>query len=127
MPSERPAPDDVAAPPADAVKTASGLSYKVVTPGTGTKHAVKEDRVEVHYTGWTTEDEMFDSSFVRGKSSRFKLTQVTAGWTEGGPLMVGGEKTRCWILSELAYNHTPGKPEGMLVFDVELKSIHPAV
>ena len=34
--------------------------------------------------------------------------------------MVVGEKTRFWIPVELAYNNRPGKPAGMLVFDVEL-------
>jgi peptidylprolyl isomerase len=125
-PADLPAPEDVAAPPADAIKTTSGLAYKVLTPGTGTDHPVAEDRVEVDYTGWTTDGKMFDSSVVRGKSAKFKLTQVIAGWTEGVPLMVVGEKTRFWIPSELAYNHKPGKPDGMLVFDVELKSIQAA-
>lgn len=122
-PADLPAPADVAAPPADAIKTASGLAYKVITPGTGTEHAVADDRVEVHYTGWTTDGRMFDSSVVRGHTAKFKLTQVIKGWTEGVPLMVVGETTRFWIPSELAYNHKPGKPDGMLVFDIELKGI----
>ena len=125
-PDDLPAPADVAAPPADALKTESGLAYKVITPGTGTEHAVKEDRVEVHYTGWTTDGKMFDSSVVRGKTTKFKLTQVIAGWTEGVPLMVVGEKTRFWIPEELAYKGRAGKPAGMLVFDVELVSIQAA-
>ena len=33
-----PAPPDVKAPPADAVKTASGLASKVIKPGTGKAH-----------------------------------------------------------------------------------------
>jgi peptidylprolyl isomerase len=34
-----------------------------------------------------------------------------------------GDKTRFWIPEELAYKGAPGKPQGMLVFDVELLEI----
>ena len=61
-----PAPPDVAAPPADAEKTESGLASKVLTKGTGTDHPRVQDRVRVHYTGWTKNGEMFDSSVSRG-------------------------------------------------------------
>jgi hypothetical protein len=37
-PTDLPAPPDVAAPPADAQKTASGLASKVLKPGTGKDH-----------------------------------------------------------------------------------------
>ncbi|MFZ5477037.1 MAG: FKBP-type peptidyl-prolyl cis-trans isomerase [Myxococcota bacterium] len=118
-----PAPPDVAAPPADAQKTASGLAYKVLTPGTGTAHPAPQDTVEVNYTGWTTDGKMFDSSTKRKKTAKFPLKAVIPGWTEGMQLMVVGEKTRFWIPEALAYAGKPGKPQGMLVFDVELVSI----
>lgn len=57
-----PAPPDVAAPPADAEKTKSGLAPKVLSKGTGTERPTVKDAVNVHYTGWTTEGEMLDSS-----------------------------------------------------------------
>jgi peptidylprolyl isomerase len=116
-------PPDVAAPPADAKKTASGLAYKVLAAGTGTEHPRAWDKVTVNYSGWTTDGKMFDSSVTRGKPASFNLKQVVPGWTEGIPLMVKGEKTRFWIPKELAYDGKPGKPAGMLVFDVELVDI----
>ncbi|MGC6426835.1 MAG: FKBP-type peptidyl-prolyl cis-trans isomerase [Akkermansiaceae bacterium] len=116
-------PVDVAAPPADAVKTASGLASKVLVKGTGKEKPGPTSRVTVHYTGWTTDGKMFDSSVTRGKPSTFGLNQVIAGWTEGLQLMVVGEKRRFWIPVDLAYQNRPGKPAGMLVFDVELKEI----
>jgi FKBP-type peptidyl-prolyl cis-trans isomerase len=116
-------PADVAAPPADAIKTPSGLAYKVLAPGTGTHKPKDTDVVEVHYSGWTTDGNMFDSSVTRGKPTSFPLNRVIKGWTEGLQLMVVGEKTRFWIPVELAYENKPGKPAGMLVFDVELLSI----
>jgi len=118
-----PTPPDVAAPPADAVVTRSGLASKVLTPGTGTRHARAESFVKVSYTGWTTDGKMFDSSFTKGGPAFFKLTAVVPGWTEGIPLMVEGETRRFWIPQKLAYRGEAGKPKGMLVFDVELIQI----
>jgi FKBP-type peptidyl-prolyl cis-trans isomerase len=120
------APADVAAAPANAKKTASGLAYKVLTKGKGKVKPTKESRVEVHYTGWTTDGKMFDSSVTRGQPTQFGLSQVIPGWTEGVQLMVEGEKTRFWIPEELAYKGQPGRPAGMLVFDVELLEIKAA-
>ena len=118
-----PAPPDVKAPPADAAKTSSGLASKVLTKGTGKAHPRSTDEVTVHYTGWTTDGKMFDSSVARGEPSSFLLDRVIAGWTEGVQLMVVGEKRRFWIPEALAYRGQPGRPLGMLVFDVELIKI----
>jgi peptidylprolyl isomerase len=115
-----PAPADVAAPPADANVTASGLASRVLEEGSGTEHPGPRSRVLVHYSGWTTDGEMFDSSVTRGEPIAFGLHQVIAGWTEGVQLMVEGEKRRLWIPERLAYGGRPGAPAGMLVFDVEL-------
>jgi peptidylprolyl isomerase len=117
------APPDVAAPPADAKKTASGLASKVLVKGTGTAHPGPHDRVTVEYTGWTPDGKMFDSSIPSGEYARFRLDQVIKGWTEGLQLMVKGEKRRLWIPAELAYGDKParpGAPGGPLVFDVAL-------
>ena len=121
-PRQLPAPPDVAAAPADAIVTASGLASKVLTPGTGTEHPLAVTTVRVHYSGWTTDGQMFDSSVARGEQISFKLTGVIKGWTEGVQLMVKGEKRRFWIPAALAYGENPraGAPRGMLVFDVEL-------
>src|SRR5688572_33499808 len=82
-PADIPAPPDVAAPPADAQRTPSGLASKVLQPGTGDKRPGPRDRVKVHYTGWTKDGKMFDSSVLRGETIEFGLNQVIAGWTEG--------------------------------------------
>ena len=120
------APDDVAASPADAEKTGSGLSFKVLSAGAGSAHPAETDEVLVHYTGWTTDGKMFDSSVARGEPISFPLNGVIAGWTEGVQLMVEGEKRRFWIPGDLAYGETPsrpGAPSGTLVFEVELIKI----
>ena len=117
------APADVAAPPSDAKRRPSGLAYKVLKPGTGTRHPSSGSTVTVHYTGWTTDGKRFDSSVARGAPATFGLGDVIKGWTEGVPLMVEGEKTRFWIPQDLAYKGEPGSPRGMLVFDIELLKI----
>ncbi len=120
------APEDVKAPPEDAIKEDSGLASKVLKEGTGTRKPIATDEVKVHYTGWETNGKMFDSSVQRGQPATFSLGGVIKGWTEGLQLMVEGEKRRFWIPAGMAYGETPsrpGGPSGMLVFDVELIEI----
>ena len=117
-----PAPSDVAAAPADAETTASGLASKVLEAGSGSTHPTATSNVTVHYTGWTTDGRMFDSSVTRGQPATFPLNGVIRGWTEGVQFMVVGEKRRFWIPEELAYGGRRD-PRGMLVFDVELIAI----
>jgi FKBP-type peptidyl-prolyl cis-trans isomerase len=118
-------PEDVAAAPASADKTASGIASRVLTKGKGTVHPKATDQVKVHYSGWTTDGKLFDSSVMRDEAIVFPLNQVIPGWTEGVQLMVEGEKRRLWIPAKLAYgeNPPPGAPAGTLVFDVELLEI----
>lgn len=121
-------PKDVAAAPAGAEKTASGLTFKVLKEGTGKEHPSATDKVTVHYSGWTTDGQMFDSSVKRGQPATFPLNGVIKGWTEGVQLMVEGEKRRFWIPAELAYGENPGggRPGGLLCFDIELLKIQAA-
>jgi len=116
------APADLGQPPVEARLTPSGLVFRTLRAGTGTRHPTRRSHVNVHYTGWTLDGKMFDSSIQRGTSSGFRLDEVIKGWTEGIQLMVQGEKARFWIPEKLAYRGERGKPGGMLVFDVELLS-----
>lgn len=116
-------PKDVKAPPAGTKKTEAGVFYRVLRPGKGKDHPKASDSVRVHYTGWTTDGRLFDSSIVRGEPTTFQLSGVIRGWTEGIPQMVVGDVARFWIPEELAYKNSPGQPQGMLVFDVELLEI----
>lgn len=116
------APPDVEAPPGCAQPGTAGMYSTVLRPGTGTRHPGTFSVVRVHYTGWTTDGRMFDSSVARGAPSEFGLNNVIIGWRYGLKLMVEGEKRRLWIPEELAYKGQSG-PQGMLVFDVELLEI----
>jgi FKBP-type peptidyl-prolyl cis-trans isomerase len=119
-----PTPADVAKPPDGASKTAKGVFYRVLkAAGKDTRHPVATDTVKVHYTGWTTDGRQFDSSYLTGQPATFSLGGVIAGWTDGIPVMTVGDQVRFWIPEPLAYGGKPGKPAGMLVFDVELLEI----
>jgi FKBP-type peptidyl-prolyl cis-trans isomerase len=120
------APPDVAGPPPDAIRTPSGLATKVLQVGMSNVKPSLRSTVRVHYSGWTTDGKMFDSSVQRGEPVEFGVTNVIPGWTEGLQLMVVGEKRRFWIPGNLAYDFPGARadaPHGMLVFDVELIAV----
>ena len=122
------APPDVAAPPADAIRTASGLAYKVIERGDRAPgHPAPTDHVQVHYTGWTPAGQVFDSSLFKDKPATFPLQALIQGWREGILLMQRGDSFRFWIPGHLAYDNVPGNqaPKGMLVFDVTLLAFGP--
>lgn len=120
------APPNVAAPPADALRTESGLASKVLRVGIGTRRPTPTSTVLVHYTGWTTDGAMFDSSVARGAPISFRLNQVIPGWTEGvGSMKVGG-KRKLILPHQIAYGARgsgPIPPKALLIFDVELIDI----
>ena len=103
----------------------SGLQYKVIRAAANMSSPTPSASTpcECHYEGRTIDGKVFDSSRKRGKPTTFAPNQVIKGWTEGVQLMVEGETTRFWIPSKLAYGDRPGRPQGMLVFDVELRKI----
>jgi peptidylprolyl isomerase len=117
-----PPPADVAGPPADALRTPSGLASKVLRIGLGSFHPTTKSTVTVHYTGWTTDGRMFDSSVARNQPITGPVTAFIPGWIEALQLMRIGEKRRFWIPGHLAYDNIPDAtgPKGMLVFDIEL-------
>ncbi|CAN5912573.1 hypothetical protein BH11MYX3_BH11MYX3_13150 [soil metagenome] len=121
-----PTPSDVAKPPADAKTTARGVAYKVLKSGSGGPHPGPTDTVKVNYTGWTADGRMFDSSVIKGEPSEMSLNGVIAGFTDGIPLMSVGDRFRFWIPDELAYKGAQGRPQGMLVFDIDLVEIKAA-
>jgi FKBP-type peptidyl-prolyl cis-trans isomerase FkpA len=117
---------DSAAKEPGAVKTASGLVYRTITPGHGPSPKAT-DKVSVHYTGTLTNGKVFDSSVQRGQPAEFQLNQVIPCWTEGVQRMKVGEKARLVCPPDLAYGDRGAGPDigpgATLVFDVELLAI----
>ena len=117
-----PAPADVATVPANAIKTASGLAYRVIKKGNGNTHPSLQSTITIDYSGWTPDGKLFDSSITRGERAVFPLNGLISGWKEGLTLMSPGDTYRFWIPGHLAYDSIPNAngPKGMLVFDVTL-------
>ena len=109
------------------VPTPSGLQYIDVVPGTGPE-AQRGQRVTVHYTGWLTTGEKFDSSRDRGQPFTFDIGgRVIQGWNEGvAGMRVGGQR-RLIIPPNLGYGRAGAPPQippnAELIFDVELLRI----
>jgi FKBP-type peptidyl-prolyl cis-trans isomerase FklB len=102
--------------------TASGLQYKIITPGTG-KKPTAADTVTVNYRGTLVDGTEFDSSYARGQPATFPLNGVIPGWTEGVQLMQAGGKAQFFIPANLAYGTQGPLANQVLVFDVELLTV----
>ncbi|MFZ9348348.1 MAG: FKBP-type peptidyl-prolyl cis-trans isomerase [Arenimonas sp.] len=118
------APDNLRLPPANAVRTASGLRYVILQRGKDGPGPTPDSTIEIDYVGWDFQGYMFDSSLPRGAPSRFPLKGLIKGWQEGVLLMRPGDTFRFWIPGNLAYDGVAGDetPKGKLVFDITLHS-----
>jgi FKBP-type peptidyl-prolyl cis-trans isomerase len=108
--------------------TASGLQYWDIVAGTGAT-ALAGNTVRVHYTGFLTTGEKFDSSRDRGEPFSFPLGagQVIKGWDEGVAGMKVGGQRQLRIPPELGYGAAGAggaiPPNATLIFDVELLGV----
>ena len=123
------APADVAAIPADAVVNEAGIGIRIIQEGDGENYPTLDDDITIHYTGWTTDGEMFDSSRLRGEPSTFPLGRLIEGWKLSVPSLSKGTRALIWIPGDLGYDlrlDRPDAPKGMLVFDIELFDFVPS-
>jgi len=110
----------------------NGLQYEVLKPGVPNgKMPRVQDTVVVHYAGTTTDGKEFDNSIKRGEPATFPLGGVIRGWTEILQLMPIGSKWRVYIPSELGYGERGAgaaiPPNAILIFEIELLDIKPAM
>jgi peptidylprolyl isomerase len=116
------------APPAKTMTTRSGLKYVDLEVGTGAMPKSGQT-VVVHYTGWLTNGQKFDSSVDRGEPFAFILGRgkVIKGWDEGVATMRVGGKRKLTIPPGLAYGAqgVPGAipSNATLIFEVQLLRI----
>lgn len=108
------------------VTTESGLQYRVLVAGEGSKKPTVADSVTTHYHGTLMDGSVFDSSVDRGEPVQFPLAGVIEGWTEALQLMTIGDKWELVIPPQLAYGESPPgsiPPNSVLIFEVELLGI----
>ncbi len=107
--------------------TPSGLQYKVVSLGKGTKSPTLNDTVTANYRGTLVNGTEFDSSAKHGAPATFPVGKVIPGWTEVLQLMKEGDKFQVFIPASLAYGERSPSPligpNSTLIFDIELVSI----
>lgn len=108
--------------------TRTGLKFKDLTKGEGARPQTGQT-VVVHYTGWLTDGQKFDSSLDRGQPFEFVIGKgnVIKGWDEGVKGMHVGGKRRLVIPSRLGYGESGAgasiPPNATLIFEVELLGI----
>jgi FKBP-type peptidyl-prolyl cis-trans isomerase FkpA len=106
----------------------SGLIIEDVTVGEGAA-AASGQRVTVHYTGWLTDGEKFDSSKDREEPFQFSLGagRVIKGWDEGVQGMKVGGTRKLTVPPALGYGARGAggviPPNATLVFEVELLGV----
>lgn len=106
----------------------AGLEIEELEQGMGAE-AKSGDTVKVHYTGWLTNGQKFDSSVDRGQPFSFVLgrSQVISGWDQGVAGMKVGGKRKLTIPPDMGYGargYPPViPPNSTLVFDVELLGV----
>jgi len=113
-------------------KTASGLYYQIITPGTDPKPTTK-DTVSVKYTGTLLDGSVFDQTKdtnPEGPTRDFDVDSVVPGMTEGLQLIGKGGKIKLYIPAKLGYGDDPDPrnplpPGATLTFEVEIVNIKP--
>lgn len=106
------------------VTTASGLQYKVLTPGSGPRPTAT-DVALIDYEGKLLDGTTFDKS---QRPTPMPVSGVVPGFSEALKLMPKGSKYRVWLKPELGYGDRATGPipaNSTLVFDIELLDFLP--
>ena len=109
------------------IVTATGLQYEVVEQGGGNKPSIT-DMVEIHYTGYFINGNVFDSSVERNETLSIGVNEVIRGWREALQLMSVGSKWKIYVPYQIGYGELgtqngPIGPYSTLIFEIELLNI----
>src|SRR3954454_14834212 len=90
-------PPDLAAPPADAQKSADGLISKQLVAGTAGEHPGASDLIRIRYAVWKASDGSV-VDYTRTETPTFvDMSKLLPGMREMFAQMTPGEKLRAWI------------------------------
>ncbi len=109
-----------------AIKTATGLRYLILKPGTGEDSPKPGDLASVNYVGRLLSGKVFNEELDPKKPFKFRVArgQLIPAWEEAIQWMKRGEKRLIIVPYELGYG-TRGDPprvprSAALVFEIEL-------
>jgi len=108
--------------PTDAIRTESGLAYRVMDYGVGYDSPEPNDLVTVQFTGWNGRGAIFDDTRRNDEPRTFQVNRASAALAEGLQLMVRGARFQFWANEPLVDGQAPQ----LLQYEVELLSIQPA-
>lgn len=103
----------------------SGLQYKVIKEGTGLAPKGTE-KVRVHYRGAFIDGTEFANTYKEGDEGPWivYVNDVIPGWSEALKIMKVGSKWQLFIPSSLAFGEQGNPPNAVLIYNLELLSIH---
>lgn len=106
---------------------ASEMKTEDLKVGVG-KEAIPGHKVTVHYTGWLTNGQKFDSSVDHGQPFTFNLGagEVIMGWDQGVAGMKEGGTRRLTIPPGMGYGDRAAgtiPPNSTLIFQVDLLKV----
>ncbi len=102
--------------------TASGLQYKIITPGTGPMPK-STDQVKILYTARRLNGQKFDGSFKKGGPSTYRVNGVIPGFSEALKMMQPGAKWEIYLAPELAYGRKGPLAHETIIIEIELLEI----
>ena len=109
-----------------AVKHEKGFCYKIITPSSNPLKPTASSKVEVHYEGKLVDGTVFDSSYKRGETISFNLSNVIVAWQLGLHQMNVGSTAELYCPPAVAYGSRPVGPipaNSHLFFKVELFAV----
>src|ERR1041385_5526713 len=101
-------PVDLKNPPADVIKTPSGLMYKKLVTNESAPAPGRNDTVMINYTGWQqSTGETFFTKKSRGQPMPLNLSTTAPGFTEAMQLLHKGERAILWVPPSIGYKGQP--------------------
>ena len=119
------APSNVAAAPANAKKTKSGIPFVILQAGTGTDKPKGDDSLHIRYTAWDVAGKRTSTTWkIKSQEPReLSFHKMMPGWQEILGDMVVGERRLAWLPAKKAHLKKSAFKKGPRTVDFELMSL----